>query len=183
MRVIEKYTLDELLKLYSLYNLGFTYLGNNDNGEIELTLKTGIDKISVFKSLNNGTKFDYLKMKDNEIKKLEFVFDREVNEIEMDIVTIVLKTSILNIPSSRYTLKTLNRLTEELKNNNANELDGFIYIIVDNNTGCPLYDGVFMFNSKLNFIDNLKSNFEIESDELRKNNLNLILNFYKKFNI
>lgn len=44
----KEYSLNELLNIYSLYNIDFKYYGNNNNGELELYLKTGADKVSVF---------------------------------------------------------------------------------------------------------------------------------------
>ena len=54
------YSLDELLNIYSLYNLDFKYYSNNDKGDLEVYLKTDVDKMSVFKSINSQTKKDYL---------------------------------------------------------------------------------------------------------------------------
>ena len=47
------YTLKELLQEYPMYNIGFKYFGNKERGDLELYLKTGNDKLSVFKSYSN----------------------------------------------------------------------------------------------------------------------------------
>lgn len=39
----KEYSLNELLNIYSLYNIDFKYYGNNNNGELELYLKTDAD--------------------------------------------------------------------------------------------------------------------------------------------
>ena len=42
----KEYSLNELLNIYSLYNIDFKYYGNNNNGELELYLKTEIGRAS-----------------------------------------------------------------------------------------------------------------------------------------
>jgi len=42
------YSLEELLKLYNMYNFEFRFYGNNENGKIDVYMKTDMDKISVF---------------------------------------------------------------------------------------------------------------------------------------
>ena len=87
------YTLAELLNLYSLYNLEFKFYGNNDNGSLDIYMKTGIDEISVFSSITpNMTKKEYIDLSEEEAKKIEFKFDREVSDVELDIVAVVLRT-------------------------------------------------------------------------------------------
>ena len=56
----KEYSLNELLNIYSLYNIDFKYYGNNNNGELELYLKTGADKVSVFISNLKISKKEYL---------------------------------------------------------------------------------------------------------------------------
>ena len=145
------YTLAELLNLYSLYNLEFKFYGNNDNGSLDIYMKTGIDEISVFSSITpNMTKKEYIDLSEEEAKKIEFKFDREVSDVELDIVAVVLRTSDVNIPSTKYSLETLDRLTKEQdqedRKNKKGEQDGICYFIVDHNTGCNLYDGVYLFD-------------------------------------
>lgn len=182
------YTLAELLNLYDMYNIDFKFYGNNQNGNLEIYMKTDVDKMSVFSSLNpNMSKVDYLKLNEEDARKLNFKFDREVQEMELDIVAIVLRTSDVNIPSSRYSLETLDRLTKEQdqeKRDKSNELeDGICYIIVDNNTACTLYDGVYTFNkNNKGLIEDLREKVKTEELELYKNNLNIILNYYDKKN-
>ena len=177
------YTLEELLKMYNMYNLDFKFYGNNQKGEIEVYLKTDIDKISVFTSQNNYmSKYDYLKLKEDEVMKLSFKFDREVEDLDLDIVAIVLRTSDVNIPSTKYSLETLDRLTKEQDQEERTIKeglqDGISYIIVDHNTACTLYDDVYIFDKKnKGLIEDLKEKYEKEESSLCKNNLKIILNY------
>lgn len=178
------YTLDELLKLYSMYDINFKYYGNNNNGDLELFLKTGIDTISVFKSTFPQSKNDYLKLNENSAKKTQFQFDREVSEIELDIVVNVNRTSDVNIPSGRYTLKTLDEKTKEqdLEDRAVSPdglSDGITYSIFDINSNCNLYEDVYVFNkSNKGLINDLRKKYESENDSLLKNNLKIILDYY-----
>lgn len=180
------YTLAELLNLYSLYNLEFKFYGNNDNGSLDIYMKTGIDEISVFSSITpNMTKKEYIDLSEEEAKKIEFKFDREVSDVELDIVAVVLRTSDVNIPSTKYSLETLDRLTkeqdqEDRKNKKGLE-DGICYLIVDNNTACTLYDGVYTFDKEnKGLIEDLKVKYDEEESELLKNNLKMILDYCEK---
>lgn len=93
------YSLEELLKLYNMYNFEFRFYGNNENGKIDVYMKTDMDKISVFSSIcSNMTKKEYISLNEEEAKKLKFKFDREVEEVNLDIVAVVLRTSDVNIP-------------------------------------------------------------------------------------
>lgn len=175
------YTLDELTN--NMYNLDFKYYGNNNNGKLEVYVKTDIDKMSVFSSLNDGmSKEEYLKLNEEEARELKFIFDREVEEVDLDIVAIVLRTSDVNIPSTRYTLETLDRLTKEQdqedRKNKGKVKDGICYLIVDNNTACTLYDGVYTFDKNNNgLIEDLKEKYDLEDNELLKENLKLIIDY------
>ena len=180
------YSLAELLNLYNMYNLEFKFYGNNKNGKLEVYMKTDVDKISVFSSINpNMTKNDYISLSEDEAKKVEFKFDREVLDVELDIVAVVLKTSDVNIPSTKYSLETLDRLTKEQDEEDREvkdgEQDGICYFIVDHNTGCNLYDGVYKFdkNNKV-LIEDLKNKYEEEDNQLLKDNLKLILDYCKE---
>lgn len=178
------YTLDELLKLYSMYDINFKYYGNNNNGDLELFLKTGIDTISVFKSTFPQSKNDYLKLNENSAKKTQFQFDREVSEIELDIVVNVNRTSDVNIPSGRYTLKTLDEKTKEqdLEDRAVSPdglSDGITYSIFDINSNCNLYEDIYVFNkNNKGLINDLRKKYESENDSLLKNNLKIILDYY-----
>ena len=180
------YTLAELLNLYSLYNLEFKFYGNNDNGSLDVYMKTGIDEISVFSSITpNMTKKEYINLSEEEAKKIEFKFDREVSDVELDIVAVVLRTSDVNIPSTKYSLETLDRLTKEQdqedRKNKKGEQDGICYFIVDHNTGCNLYDGVYLFDkNNKGLMEDLKNKYEQEENQLLKNNLKLILDYYEQ---
>ena len=58
------YTLDELIG--NMYNLEFKFYGNNNNGKLEVYVKTDDNTISVFTSLNgNMSKQDYLKLNED----------------------------------------------------------------------------------------------------------------------
>ncbi len=180
------YTLAELLNLYSLYNLEFKFYGNNDNGSLDIYMKTGIDEISVFSSITpNMTKKEYIDLSEEEAKKIEFKFDREVSDVELDIVAVVLRTSDVNIPSTKYSLETLDRLTKEQdqedRKNKKGEQDGICYFIVDHNTGCNLYDGVYLFDkNNKGLMEDLKNKYDQEENQLLKNNLKLILDYYEQ---
>jgi len=180
------YSLEELLKLYNMYNFEFRFYGNNENGKIDVYMKTDMDKISVFSSVDsNMTKKEYISLNEEEAKKLKFKFDREVEEVNLDIVAVVLRTSDVNIPSTKYSLETLDKLTkeqdQEVRTNKDGEQDGICYLIVDHNTGCNLYDGVYLFDkNNKGLIEDLKEKYETESDELIKDNLRLILNYCKE---
>ena len=56
----KEYSLNELLDIYDMYNIDFKYYGNNNNGELELYLKTDADKVSVFISNLKISKKEYL---------------------------------------------------------------------------------------------------------------------------
>jgi len=180
------YSLAELLNLYNMYNLEFKFYGNNKNGKLEVYMKTDVDKISVFSSINpNMTKNDYISLSEDEAKKVEFKFDREVLDVELDIVAVVLKTSDVNIPSTKYSLETLDRLTKEQDEEDREvkdgEQDGICYFIVDHNTGCNLYDGVYIFDkNNKGLIEDLKNKYEEEDNQLLKDNLKLILDYCKE---
>ncbi len=180
------YCLKDLFDMFNMYNLDFKFYGNNDNSCLELYMKADTDKVFVFSSLNfDISKQQFLKMTKDEVMNLEFKFDREVNEMDLDIVAIVLKTSDVNIPSARYSLETLDRLTKEHgheeKNNFDGLEDGISYLIVDNNTACPLYDGVYTFNKdNCGLIAYLKEQYQQETKELYKNNLSIILDYVEQ---
>lgn len=180
------YSLAELLNLYSLYNLEFKFYGNNNNGSLDVYMKTGIDEISVFSSITpNMTKKEYINLSEEEAKKIEFKFDRGVSDVELDIVAVVLRTSDVNIPSTKYSLETLDRLTkeqdQEYRKVKDGEQDGICYFIVDHNTGCNLYDGIYIFDkNNKGLIEDLKDKYEQEENQLLKDNLKLILDYYKE---
>lgn len=179
------YEMQELLDKYVLYNLEFRKLGDNANGELELLLKTetDTDKVSVFKSMNHTSKHDYLKLSEEQARKMYFKFDREENIVDLDIVAIVVRTSDINIPAGRYTLKTLDELTkaQDLEERPKSDFeDGIVYLIVENSVGCNLYDGVYTFSKEnCGLLDDLEKKYEKETDELLKNNLKLILDYQK----
>lgn len=178
----KEYSLNELLDIYDMYNIDFKYYGNNKNGELELYLKTDTDKVSVFKSISKISKYDYLKLSEKEARNLYFIYDREVNELELDIVAVVLRISDVNIPAGRYTLKSLDKLTKEqdVEERSESELsDGIAYIIVDNNTACTLYDDVYLFGKNQDgLIASLEERIKNEKDGLIHDNLKLILNYF-----
>ena len=182
----KEYSLNELLNIYSLYNIDFKYYGNNNNGELELYLKTDADKVSVFISNLKISKKEYLKLTEKEARKIKFIYDREVNELELDVVAVVLRTSDINIPAGRYTLSTLDKLTKEqdLEEREETELsDGIAYIVVDNNTACTLYDDTYLFsNDGGGLIASLKERIKSEKNDLIRDNLKLILNYYDETN-
>lgn len=180
----KKYTLKELLDQYGMLNIEFKFYGNNDKGDLLLYMKTDIDKVSVFVSLNNQSKYDYLSLTEEEAMNIEFKFDKEVDELNLDIAVLVLRTSDVNIPSGRYTLDTLDKLTKE-QDKEERHLeegleDGICYAIVDNNTAMTLYDGVYIFGNG-GFINDLKNNkLPEEQNKLKKQNAELILDYFNK---
>lgn len=178
----KNYTLKELLELFNMYNIDFKFYGNNKNGDLEIYMKTDIDKLSVFVCHNKLTKHEYLKLTEEEVKELKFKFDREVLDVDMDIIAIVLRTSDVNIPSAKYSLKSLDALTKEQdlqeRENKDGLEDGISFIIVDNNTACTLYDGFYIFNKdNKGLLNNLELQYEQEEDILIKNNLKMILDY------
>lgn len=180
------YTLSELLNKYGMTNIEFKFYGNNDNGELILYMKTDASKVSVFVSQDNQTKMDYLNLTEENAQNIRFKFDYEVDEINLDIAVLVLKTSDVNIPSTRYSLDTINKLVE--RQNQEDRViedgfeDGFVYTIIDNNTGITLYNDYYLFNkNKTNFIDELREEkYANANDKLIKDNLKLILAYYDK---
>lgn len=180
------YTLDELLNEFGMMNIEFKFYGNNDNGNLILYMKTDADKVSVFTSLEEQTKRDYLKLDEKEAKKVKFKFDHEVDEINLDIAVLVLKTSDINIPSGRYSLETLNELitiqNKEERKKEEDLDDGIVYTIIDNNTGMTLYNDYYLFDeNKLDFIDELREEkYANAENDLVRDNLKLILAYYDK---
>ena len=181
-----EYTLKELLDIYNFYNLDFKYYGDHQRGDLELYLKTDTGKISVFRSINNQKTLDYLKLTEEEAEKVVFVFDRELDEEELDIVAIVVRTSDINIPSNKYKLETLDKLTKEQdieRRDNVNLGDGIAYMLVELNTTCHLYSNVYMFGQgEGGFINSLENRLKEESDSLSKNNLKMVLDYYHNLN-
>lgn len=180
------YTLDELLNKFGMMNIEFKFYGNNDKGNLILYMKTDADKVSVFTSLEEQTKRDYLKLDEKEAKKVKFKFDHEVDEINLDIAVLVLKTSDINIPSGRYSLETLNELitiqNKEERKKEEDLDDGIVYTIIDNNTGMTLYNDYYLFDeNKLDFIDELREEkYANAENDLVRDNLKLILAYYDK---
>ena len=178
------YSLAELINMYNMYNLEFKFYGNNQNGTLDFYMKTDAENVSVFTSIDKMTKQDYLKLNEEEAKEIKFKFDREVKDMDLDIVAIVLRTSDVNIPSTKYSLETLDKLTRE-QDKEDRKLedglkDGISYLIVDNNTACTLYDGVYLFDkNNEGLINDLKNKYQEEKSNLIKNNLNIILNYIK----
>lgn len=182
----KEYTLSELLDIYNMYNLDFKYYGNYQNGSLELYLKTDEENLSVFKTYYDQKTKDYLKLTEAEANDVLFKYDREVLEMDLDIVAIVVRTSDINIPTNKYKLETLNELIEkeEFKyKDKENSNDGISYIIIDQIATCSLYDGVYLFGNKEGgFINSLENQLNIEKNDLLKNNLKLILDHFNKRN-
>lgn len=182
----KNYKLKELLENFGMLNIEFKFYGNNDKGDLILYMKTDADKVSVFVSQDNQTKKDYLKLTEEEAQNIIFKFDHEVEEINLDIAVLVLKTSDVNIPSGRYSLETLNNLVKVQNGENRQKEDdlddGIVYTIIDNNTGMTLYNDVYLFEKdKLDFIEELREEKYAKADnELIKDNLKLILAYYDK---
>lgn len=178
------YTLDELIN--NMYNFEFKYYGNNSNGKLEVYVKTGVDKMSVFTSLNDGmSKEEYIKLTEEKAREIKFIFDREVDEVDLDIIAVVLRTSDVNIPCGKYSLETLDKLTKEQDQENRNNkdelVDGICYFIMDHNTARNLYDDVYVFDKNNHgLFDDLKKKYDIETDEVLKTNLKIILNYIEE---
>lgn len=176
------YTLEELINLYNFYNLDFKFYGNNDKGDLELYLKTDIDKVSVFKSIKKQSKSEYLKLNERQARDIKFQFDMEVEEVDLDIVAIVIRTSDVNIPSGKYKLETLDKLTKEQDledRTDSNGEDGISFLIIDQNLSCPLYDDVYVFGKdEGGLINYLEKRVEEQTESLPQNNLKMILDYY-----
>lgn len=181
------YTLKELLDNFGMMNIEFKFYGNNENGDLILYMKTDTNEVSVFSSINKQTKYDYLNFNEEEAKEIKFRFDRRVEKLNLDIAVIVLKTSDINIPSGRYSLDTLNKLSLEQEQDEKNKIynfkNGFCYTIIDNNNATTIYDGIYMFGDG-GFINDLKNNkIPNEKNKLRKQNAEMILDYFNlKYN-
>lgn len=182
----KSYTLSELLDNYGMMNIEFKFYGNNDKGDLILYMKTDAEKVSVFVSQDNHTKMDYLKLDEEKSKNIVFRFDHEVEEINLDFAVLVLKTSDINIPAGRYCLETINKLTIE-QNKEDRELkegldEGFVYTIIDNNTGMNLYNDYYLFaKDKKSFIEELRDEkYANAENEIVRDNLKMILAYYDK---
>ena len=177
------YYLNELINKFNFYDLEFENY-NNGNSRLKLYLKTGTDKVSVFKSLKLINKERYNNLTSEKINEYQFKFYEEVEEIKLDIVVIVLKSSNIKIPCSKYTIKKLDNLLKKVnskkEDNKENLNDGIAYLIVDNNSACPLYDNIYLFENNKSFIEELKINYKNEENDLIKSNLKLILDYYKE---
>ncbi len=107
------YSYKELLNLYDLLNIEFKYFGQNDKGDLILYMLDS-EKILMFNSNNNGKgKLDYLKYDDKDIDNLKFKFEKEVEMQNYDINVIVNTSPNEKIPSGRYSVATLDKLTKE----------------------------------------------------------------------
>ena len=178
------YHLSELLDDFGMLNIEFQFYGNNDKGNLVLYMKTDSNKVSVFVSTKNQTKAEYLKLNEEAAKDIIFRFSHEINELDLDIAVIVLRTSSINIPAGRYTIQTLNKkIQEENKKCNLTDeelKDGIVYTIIDNNTGITLYNDVYLFGENKNdFISELREiKYSNTSNKLEKMNLQVILSYY-----
>lgn len=182
----KNYTLSELLDNYGMMNIEFKFYGNNDKGDLILYMKTDAENVSVFVSQDNQSKMDYLKLNEENAKNIVFKFDHEVDEINLDIAVLVLKTSDVNIPSARYCLETLDKLTIE-QNKEDRKLkegldEGFVYTIIDNNTGMTLYNDYYLFEKdKKSFVEELREDkYANAENEIVRDNLKMILAYYDK---
>lgn len=181
------YSFKELTNLYNMLNIEFKYFGQNDKGDLVLYLLDN-DRILTFISNNNGNgKIDYLKYSDEDIDNLQFKFDKEVEMQDYDINIIVNTSPNEKIPSGRYSIETLDRLTIEnddfkLDNPVEDQVNGIAYIVVEKNSNTPLFSGVYEFgnNGLLNDMENnLLPQYEDEKNKIAVNNIKEILKMYK----
>lgn len=182
------YSFKELLELYDMLNIEFKYFGQNDKGDIVLYMLDANNKILSFISNNNGKgKLDYLKYNDIEINNLKFKFDKEVDMQDYDINIIVNSSSNEKIPSARYSIETLDRLTIEnddfkLDNLKENQINGFTYIVVERNSNTSLFSGKYEFGNNgllKDMQDNLLPQYESENNSIAVNNIKTILQMFK----
>lgn len=178
------YSYKELLNLYDLLNIEFKYFGQNDKGDLILYMLDS-EKILMFNSNNNGKgKLDYLKYDDKDIDNLKFKFEKEVEMQNYDINVIVNTSPNEKIPSGRYSVATLDKLTKENDDFKLdNEVSAIDYIVVDKCSNTPLFAGRYEFgnNGLLNDIENnLLPKYEQEKDKIAVSNIKEILKMFKE---
>ena len=145
------YSYKELLDMYSMLNIEFKYYGHNDKGNILLHLMTRDNKILVFSSDNNGkSKYDYLHYSIEDIENLNFKYEMEVEMQDYNINVIVNTSTCEKIPSGRYSITTLDKMTKEnddfiVKELKEDQINGLAYMVVEKNSNTNLFSGVYEF--------------------------------------
>ena len=181
------YSFKELSNLYNMLNIEFKYFGQNDKGDLILYMLDN-DRILTFISNNNGNgKKDYLKYSDEDIDNLQFKFDKEVEMQDYDINIIVNTSTNEKIPSGRYSVETLDKLTIEnddfkMDNPLEDQINGIAYLVVEKNSNTPLFSGIYEFgnNGLLNDMENnLLPQYEKENNKIAVNNIKDILKMFK----
>ena len=185
------YSFKELTDLYNMLNIEFKYFGQNDKGDLILYMLDN-DKILTFISNNNGNgKIDYLNYNDEDIDNLSFKFYKEVEMQDYDINIIVNTSPNEKIPSGRYSIETIDKLTIEnddfkIDNPIENQVNGIAYIVVEKNSNTPLFSGIYKFgnNGLLNDIENnLLPQYEKENNKIAVNNIKDFFKLYKSNNL
>lgn len=182
------YTYKDLLNMYSMLNIEFKYFGHNDKGNILLHLMTKDNKILVFSSDNNGkSKYDYLNYTMEDIEKLKFKYEMEVEMQDYNINVIVNTSTCEMIPSGRYSITTLDKMTKEnddfvSKDLNKDQIDGLAYLVVEKNSNTTLFSGVYEFG-KGGFLYDLEYNllpeYKSSKNKVAVSNIQEILNLFK----
>lgn len=182
------YSYKELLDMYSMLNIEFKYYGHNDKGNILLHLMTRDNKILVFSSDNNGkSKYDYLHYSIEDIENLNFKYEMEVEMQDYNINVIVNTSTCEKIPSGRYSITTLDKMTKEnddfiVKDLKEDQINGLAYMVVEKNSNTNLFSGVYEFG-KGGFLYDLEYNllpaYQNAKNKIAVSNIREILNLFK----
>ena len=182
------YSYKELLDMYSMLNIEFKYYGHNDNGNILLHLMTRDNKILVFSSDNNGkSKYEYLDYSIEDIERLTFKYEMEVEMQDYNINVIVNTSTCEKIPSGRYSIATLDKMTKEnddfiISDLQEDQINGLAYMVVEKNSNTHLFSGVYEFG-KGGFLYDLEYNllpaYQNAKNKIAVSNIREILNLFK----
>lgn len=182
------YSYKELLDMYSMLNIEFKYYGHNDKGNILLHLMTRDNKILVFSSDNNGkSKYDYLHYSIEDIENLNFKYEMEVEMQDYNINVIVNTSTCEKIPSGRYSIATLDKMTKEnddfiVRDLKEDQINGLAYMVVEKNSNTNLFSGVYEFG-KGGFLYDLEYNllpaYQNAKNKIAVSNIREILNLFK----
>ena len=147
------------------------------------------NKIFIFTSNNNGkSKEEYLQYELKDIETLKFKYESEVEMQDYNINVIVNTSTNENIPSGRYSITTIDKLTKDNddfvnKELNEDQINGIAYIVVEKNSNTTLFSGIYEFG-KGGFLNDLESTLLPQYKEAKNKiavaNIKEILNLYKE---
>lgn len=183
------YSYKELLDNYSMLNIEFKFYGQNDKGNLLLYLMTKDNKIFIFTNNNNRkSKEEYLQYELKDIETLKFKYESEVEMQDYNINIIINTSTNENIPSGRYSITTIDKLTKDNddfvnKELNEDQINGIAYIVVEKNSNTTLFSGIYEFG-KGGFLNDLESTLLPQYKEAKNKiavaNIKEILNLYKE---